>query len=444
VKRSLLLSLLREHTTVLVLALLCAVLSVVTWDKQFPSGASGGRQVAAHIARKIDPPANVLIVVRDTQEDAAFAAAANEQLTTAGFRVVDTVRGQPVDARRAIGRLNAAGQQVQVIVANEVTATTWVPLRDLASQGPAVADAQIYVPRSYYWPDFLKAGNLLNIANQIAFIAIIAIGMTLVIVSGGIDLSVGSLVALTAMVAARLIRDLGGGTGAGLAAVIVCCTTAIGVGALAGGLNGALIARLRIPPFIVTLATMSIAAGLAFMISRGESINEVPPAIGWLASGTLIGEIPNSVLWMGILFGLAHVVMSRTTFGRHLYALGGNRQAAWLCGLPVRRVELAAYVLSGGLAGLAGVLMLSQYASASPNYGVTYELQVIAAVVVGGTSLSGGRGTIFGTLLGALLIAVVQNGMNLLGLSSDPQKVVLGLVILAAAVVDRLKQQRSE
>jgi ribose transport system permease protein len=246
------------------------------------------------------------------------------------------------------------------------------------------------------------------------------------------------------MVAARLIRDLGGGTSAGLAALILCCGAAIGVGALAGGLNGALIARLRIPPFIVTLATMSIAAGLAFMISRGESVNEVPPTITWFASGSLIGEIPNSVLWMGILYGVAHLVMSRTTFGRHLYALGGNRQAAWLCGLPVRRVELAAYVLSGGLAGLAGVLMLSQYASASPNYGVTYELQVIAAVVVGGTSLSGGRGTIFGTLLGALLIAVVQNGMNLLGLSSDPQKVVLGLVILAAAIVDRLKQQRSE
>jgi ribose transport system permease protein len=132
--------------------------------------------------------------------------------------------------------------------------------------------------------------------------------------------------------------------------------------------------------------------------------------------------------------------MSRTTFGRHLYALGGNRKAAWLSGIPVRRVELAAYTTSGALAGLAGVLMLSQYKSASPNYGVTYELQIIAAVVVGGTSLSGGRGRIYGTLLGALLIAVVQNGMNLMGLSSNPQKVVLGLVILAAAVLDRLKE----
>jgi ribose transport system permease protein len=128
--------------------------------------------------------------------------------------------------------------------------------------------------------------------------------------------------------------------------------------------------------------------------------------------------------------------------GRHLYAVGGNRQAAWLCGVPVRRVEMLSYLLSGGLAGLAGVLMVAQYRSGAPTYGATYELQVIAAVVVGGTSLSGGQGRMVGTLLGTLLIAVVQNGMNLMGISSDPQKVVLGLVILAAAVIDRLKQQQ--
>ncbi|HEX5102904.1 MAG TPA: hypothetical protein VFV87_03785 [Pirellulaceae bacterium] len=437
-----LLVLVREHTTVLVLALLCAVLSVVTLDEQFPAGASAAKQVAARIESQVPPPAKILIVVRQTQDDAAYAAAVKEQLTKAGYDVVDTVRGQPSDARRALDGLSEAGQQIQAIAANDVTAG-WGPLRDLSSQG-AAREAVVVVPRSYYWPNFLKATNLLNIANQIAFIAIIAIGMTLVIISGGIDLSVGSLVALTAMVAARLVRDYAGGTTAGPAGLALCCIAAIGVGGCAGAFNGALVAAMRIPPFIVTLATMSIAAGLAFMISHGESINEVPASIGWLAGGTLVGEIPNGVLWMIILYGSAHVVMSRTTFGRHLYALGGNRRAAWLCGLPVRRVELSAYALSGMLAGLAGVLMLSQYASASPNYGVTYELQVIAAVVVGGTSLSGGRGTIFGTLLGALLIAVVQNGMNLMGLSSDPQKVVLGLVILAAAVVDRLKQGRSE
>jgi ribose transport system permease protein len=153
--------------------------------------------------------------------------------------------------------------------------------------------------------------------------------------------------------------------------------------------------------------------------------------------------VPNPVWLMLVLYAIGHVVLSRTTFGRYLYAVGGNRKAAWLCGVPVRRVELASYVISGALAGLAGVLMVSQYQSGAPTYGVTYELQVIAAVVVGGTSLSGGQGRMFGTLLGALLIAVVQNGMNLMEISSNPQRVVLGLVILAAAIIDRLKQGRA-
>jgi ribose transport system permease protein len=194
-----------------------------------------------------------------------------------------------------------------------------------------------------------------------------------------------------------------------------------------------------IPPFIVTLATMSVASGLASMITRSETINEIPASILILTRGSFFG-IPNPVILMLVLYGIGHVVLSRTTFGRYLYAVGGNRKAAWLCGVPVRRVELAAYIISGSLAGLAGVLMVSQYQSGAPTYGVTYELQVIAAVVVGGTSLAGGQGRMFGTLLGALLIAVVQNGMNLMEISSDPQKVVLGLVILAAAMLDRLKQ----
>jgi ribose transport system permease protein len=144
------------------------------------------------------------------------------------------------------------------------------------------------------------------------------------------------------------------------------------------------------------------------------------------------------------LFAAADVVMKRTTFGRHLYAVGGNRRAAWLCGIRVWRVELMSYVVCSALAGLAGVLMLADYQAGGPKYGTTYELQVIAAVVVGGTSLSGGQGKMFGTLLGALLIGVVSNGMNLLGIASDPQKIVLGLVILAAALIDRLKQRREE
>lgn len=443
VNRAFLTTLLRDYTTVLVLVALCAALSAITWDEQFPSGVSGGRQLAALIKREAEPGAKVLIVVRATAEDAAFAAALEERLKGAGYVIVETVRGQPSDARQAFRRMEESGTAIDIVAANDAT-SGWGPLRDLPLQEPAVNRARLLVPQSYYWPNFLKVGNLLNIASQIAYIAIVAIGMTMVIVSGGIDLSVGSLVALSAMVAARLVRDYAGGAEASILGVTLCCLVAIGTGTAAGTFNGVFIALLRIPPFIVTLATMSIASGLAFMVSGSESIDAIPASISHLSRGTLLGEIPNSVMLMFALFAVAHVVMSRTTFGRYLYAVGGNRQAAWLCGLPVGRVELAAYALTGALAGLAGVLLLSHYKSASPNYGLTYELQIIAAVVVGGTSLSGGRGTILGTLLGALLIAVVQNGMNLMGLSSDPQKVVLGLVILAAAVIDRLKSGHGE
>jgi ribose/xylose/arabinose/galactoside ABC-type transport system permease subunit len=424
----------RDYTTVLVLVILCAVLSVLTLDRQYPGGASGGRQLASLIRSTAQPGASVLIVVRDTADDAAFAATLENQLAADGFRVVECVRGQPADARRAINRAADAGAKIDIIAANDVTARWGV----LESSGAG----RVLQPQSYAWPTFLKLDNLLNIANQIVIIAIVAIGMTMVIIAGGIDLSVGSLVALSAVVAARLIRDLAGGESAGVVSLALCMTTTIAACAAAGAFNGAFVTLVRIPPFIVTLATMSIASGVAFMVTKGETINAVPLSIKWLMRGDFLAGIPNGVVLMLALYAVGHVVLSRTTFGRYLYAVGGNRKAAWLCGVPVRRVELASYVISGALAGLAGVLMVSQYRSGAPTYGLTYELQVIAAVVVGGTSLSGGQGSMFGTLLGALLIAVVQNGMNLMGISSDPQKVVLGLVILAAAVIDRLKQGR--
>lgn len=433
---------LRDYSTVLVLVVLCAVLSLLTLGKQYPIRADGGRQLAALIQRQVPRGATVLIVVRQTQEDAEFAAAAEERLAAAGYRVVETVRGQPADARRALERATASGTKIDVLACNDVTAK-WEVIGKLSGQPGAAQSARVIFPTSYYWPNFLKLTNLLNIANQIALIAIIAIGMTMVIIAGGIDLSVGSLVALAAVIAARLIRDFGGGTSAGPLSVMLCMAAAIAVCAAIGATSGVLSAVARIPPFIVTLAMMSIASGLAFEIAKGQTINEVPPKIERLMTGTL-GGVPNPVLLMLLLYAAADIVMKRTTFGRYLYAVGGNRKAAWLCGVPVRRVALLSYVVSGALAGLGGVLMVAQFQSGSPKYGATYELQVIAAVVVGGTSLAGGQGKMFGTLLGALLMAVVSNGMNLLSIPSDPQKIVLGLVILAAAVLDRLKQGRGE
>ncbi len=437
---ALLRALLRDYTTVAVLVGLCAVLSVVTWGKQSPEGASGGGQLADLIARRAKAGDTVLIVVRATADDAEFARELAERLQGRGLAIAETVRGQPADARQAIRRAGDAGARIDWIAGSQAT-TAWNLFSNLTSLGPAVSEAQVVSPESYYGPTFLKLSNLLNIANQIAFIAIIAIGMTMVIIVGGIDLSVGSVVALSAVVTARLIRDFAGGTQATGAGLVACGLAAIALCAAVGAFNGMFVTLLRIPPFIVTLATMSAASGLAIMVTRSETINDIPAAILVLTRGTLAG-VPNPVWLMLVLYAIGHVVLSRTTFGRYLYAVGGNRKAAWLCGVPVRRVELASYVICGALAGLAGVLMVSQYQSGAPTYGVTYELQVIAAVVVGGTSLSGGQGRMFGTLLGALLIAVVQNGMNLMGISSEPQKVVLGLVILAAAMIDRVKQGR--
>jgi ribose transport system permease protein len=309
----------------------------------------------------------------------------------------------------------------------------------LGEKYPALANARISRPQSYVWPDFLKTGNLLNIANQIVLIAIVAIGMTMVIISGGIDLSVGSLIALSAVITARLIRDSAGGVEATPLGMTLCSVAAIVICGLIGAVTGTLVAYLRIQPFIVTLAMMLVAAGLASIVSDAQTINAVPQSINWLGGRADLFGIPNAVVLMAILYAIAHVVMSRTTFGRHLYAVGGNEKAAWLCGISVSRIRLLSYVISGALAGLVGVIMTSTFTSGSPNYGLGYELPVIAAVVVGGTSLAGGEGKLLGTLLGALLIAVVQNGMNLKGVSSDWQKVVLGAVIIAAALLDRAK-----
>jgi ribose transport system permease protein len=440
VNRLLLRTIFRDYTTIVVLLGLCAILSAVTWGKQYPSGASGGRQLAEMIKKGGSPKDTVLIVVRDTQQDAQFAEALEESLEASGFRVIDRVRGQPADARRAIRSASDAGEQVDWIAGNEAT-TKWGLFEDLPSIGSATKGAQVIAPPTFFGSTFLNRENLLNIFNRVAFIAIIAIGMTMVIIVGGIDLSVGSIVALSCVLSARAIRDFAGGARAGPTELFVCCLVAVLLCAAVGALNGAFVALLRIPPFIVTLASMSAISGLAMITTRSETINAIPASM-LLLTRSSVASVPTPVILMLILYAIGHIILSRTTFGRYLYAVGGNRKAAWLCGLPVRRVELAAYTISAALAGLAGVLMVSQFQSGAPTYGANYELQVIAAVVVGGTSLSGGQGTMFGTLLGALLIAVVQNGMNLMEISGESQKVVLGLVILAAAVIDRLKQGR--
>jgi ribose transport system permease protein len=307
---------------------------------------------------------------------------------------------------------------------------------------PGLSAARVATPPAYRWPTFLLADNVRNVANQITVIAIIAIGMTMVIITAGIDLSVGSLIALSAVVTAWLIGSLGGDNASawamllsGLGGILLC-------GAI-GAFSGFTITRFRIPPFIATLAMMQVAAGVAYIISRGRPIYQIPSGFVLLGRGAEpLFRIPYAVILMVALYVLAHIVMTRTTLGRYIYAVGGNAEAARLSGVRVGGILLLVYTLCGLLAGLGGVIMASQLKSGAPTYGLTYELYVIAAVVVGGTSLSGGEGRIFGTLIGAFIIAVIQNGMNLTNVETYTQKVVLGLVILGAVLLDRLKQQR--
>ncbi len=438
--RGLAANMLAEHGMLLVLGLLCVFFSVVTLDEQTPTGAEAARQVSGALEREQAEGARLIVVAGRGGEEDAFAAVLQEQAEAAGWTVAAVAQGGPREARLALEDLASAG--VVDVIACSSTAGAWGVFEGLGDRLPAFAQTVVLRPQPSRWPNFLKTTNLLNVANQIAVIAIVAIGMTLVILTGGIDLSVGSLIALSSVAGARLIRDVCGGQEAGLGGMLLGAAAGILICGLAGLLSGGVVTLFGIPPFIATLAMMLVASGSAYILAEGQSINQVPDAFVWLGRGADLGGLPNAVVLMLVLYGLAHVVMSRTTFGRYVYAVGGNAEAARLSGVPVRRIVLSVYVLCGLLAGLGGIVMASQLKSGAPTYGQMYELYVIAAVVVGGTSLSGGEGKVLGTLVGALIIAVIQNGMNLTGVESYTQKVVLGLVIFAAVLLDRLRSRR--
>jgi len=224
--------------------------------------------------------------------------------------------------------------------------------------------------------------------------------------------------------------------------MILACFAAIGICGVVGAFSGLMITRFGIPPFIVTLAVMLVGSGMAYTLAEGQSIYQLPDSFTRLGRGADIVSLPNAVVVMLLLYVLAQVLMTRMIAGRYLYAVGGNRLAARLSGVPVERVLMFAYIMSALLAGLGGVIMASQLKSGSATYGNMYELYVIAAVVVGGTSLSGGQGKMMGTLIGAFTIAVIQNGMNLTNVESYTQKVVLGAVILGAVLIDKVRQGR--
>jgi ribose transport system permease protein len=429
---------LTDYGMIFVLALLCAFFSVATYSEQSPTGEAAARQVARTLGSQFGKTPRVLIVARDQAEDALFAAKLEAALTAGGAEVLAVVKGEPKDARAAFVKIAGAGQTLDAITCTRATAA-WLVFADLKSDFPSLGDPVLVQPNTEMWPNFLKSENLVNVANQIAVIAIIAIGMTMVIITGGIDLSVGSLIALSAVLAARFIRDYAGAEQASVLGMTLAAIAAILICGLIGAFSGGMITVFGIPPFIVTLAMMLVGSGLAYLLAAGQSIYQLPESFVWLGRGEGLWQIPNAVWLMLVLYVAAHVLMSRMRLGRHLYAVGGNREAARLSGVPVWRVLMFAYIASALLAGLGGVIMASQLKSGSATYGNMYELYVIAAVVVGGTSLSGGEGKMFGTLIGAFTIAVIQNGMNLTNVESYTQKVVLGGVILGAVLLDKIR-----
>lgn len=283
-------------------------------------------------------------------------------------------------------------------------------------------------------PFFFTTDNLLNVTLQTSITAIIAAGMTFVILTAGIDLSVGAMVAFSGVIATSLLKlNLPFSLSFPLAILI-----GIAIGALSGAFAGLFVTRFNITPFIVTLALMTIWRGSAYIYTDGRPIWGLPETFGILGSGRLFG-IPVPTIVMVIVYVIAYVLLTRTKFGRYVYAVGGNKEAARLAGINTNKVILLVYVISGSLAAISGVILASRMNSGQPNAGLMYEMDVIAAVVVGGTSLFGGRGSIIGTFLGAMLIGILRNGLNLLNVGSYVQMVVLGIVILLAVLLDQMR-----
>ena len=308
------------------------------------------------------------------------------------------------------------------------------PRELLSRSGPLGGLIILCVVMTILSPFFLSFNNLFNVGIQIAVVAILALGQTFVIVSGGIDLSVGSVLGLAGIVFgwASVVAGL---------PLPVALALGIGTGALVGLTNGLLVTLGNLPPFIATLAMLSAARGLALVISGGVPLNPLPEAIRTLGRGELF-FIPLPVVLMLVMFVIAFGILRSTYSGRCMYAIGGNEEASRLSGINVSRQKLVIYTLSGLFAGIAGILFTARLASADPQGGFTYELDAIAAVVIGGASLSGGVGTASGTLIGALILGVLRNGLNLLNVSSFWQQVVIGAVIALAVMTDTLRRRR--
>jgi len=275
---------------------------------------------------------------------------------------------------------------------------------------------------------FLSVQNIINVLRQSSLIAIIAVGVFFTIVSAGIDISVGSTVALSGIIMAKVLVDYN-------VPVFVGILTGLSVGILVGCINGFLVTNRRIPPFVATLGTMGALRGFTYVITDAYPISGLPAGINFIGRGYL-GPIPIPVIIMLIVYIIAFIIAEHTRVGRFIFAIGGNEDASRLSGIKVNRYKMFAYMTSGGLAALSGIILVSRLASGQPNAGIGYEFEAITAAVVGGTSLYGGKGTVPGVFLGALFIAILLNGMVLLNISSYYQQMLKGIVLILAVMID--------
>ena len=420
----------------LVLLLLCVLFSVLTLKEQMPEGSAAAARLVEQINNEFKKSDIILAVGAVNKNSASFAEKLGEELEKEGFSNTTVVVGVPRDLRLALDDIRAKGGELAAI-ATSGDVTKWGVIELIPEKYPEFSACKMLAPESYLWPDFLKRSNLLAIVDRIVVIAVIAIGVTMVIITAGIDLSVGSLIALSAVIGTLLMKKMGGLQAPGWVVLVGFLVGILSCG-IVGALGGLVVARFKVAPFITTLGIMMMARGLAFMITGGFSIYQVPKALPWLGQGRSLG-IPNTVVLLVVLYVTAHIFMAHTRLGRYIYAVGGNEEAARLSGVPVKFVIVFVYIISSLAAGLGGCIQASQLNTGTPNIGIMYELYVIAAVVVGGTSLSGGSGRILGTLIGAFIISVIQNGMNLLGIESYTQQVVLGAVILGAVLLDKAR-----
>jgi putative xylitol transport system permease protein len=307
----------------------------------------------------------------------------------------------------------------------------------LAEYGIIFAFILLVVALSFASPYFLRMNNILNVLRQSSVNALLAIGMTFVILTGGIDLSVGSVLAFGGVVAASLASDTIYGP---VVNPFIAAGAGIIAGLVLGAVNGIFVSKWRMPAFVVTLGMLSMARGFTFIYTDGMPVPRIDERFLVFGQGKILG-IPLPVIIVAVVFGLAWVVLYKTRYGRYIYAVGGNEKSAKISGVNTRFIIFTVYVISGVLSALGGIILTARTTAGLPQAGQAYELDAIAAVVIGGISLSGGQGALSGTLIGALLIGVINNGLDLLGVSSYFQQVIKGAIIIGAVLLDSFRKK---